>query len=181
MQTVSFKKYADIIVNLQMKNASYHLIKRFDDDMLDYIRSRFDKENGLDFMERFDRISDAIVQLKKQGCRPAAREAGRPQRNTGALLWNLQTGIWACFRSWWNRKNRRASKQLGGKAEAGERVYRACPAALFCRVGGGPVSGGGGMSAAIQVCGLKKAMAAVPSSKGWISISGRGRYLPFWG
>lgn len=24
-------------------------------------------------------------------------------------------------------------------------------------------------------------MAAVPSSKGWISISGRGRYLPFWG
>ena len=33
-----------------MKNASYHLIKRFDDDMLDYIRSRFDKESGLDFM-----------------------------------------------------------------------------------------------------------------------------------
>ena len=65
MQTVSFKKYADIIVNLQMKNASYHLIKRFDDDMLDYIRSRFDKESGLDFMQRFDRMSDAIVRLKK--------------------------------------------------------------------------------------------------------------------
>ncbi len=32
MQTVNFKKYADIIVNLQMENDSYYLIKRFDDD-----------------------------------------------------------------------------------------------------------------------------------------------------
>ncbi len=44
MQTVNFKKYADIIVNLQMKNDSYYLIKRFDDDTLDHIRSQFDKE-----------------------------------------------------------------------------------------------------------------------------------------
>ena len=42
MQTVNFKKYADIIVNLQMKNDSYYLIKRFDDDMLDHIRNQFD-------------------------------------------------------------------------------------------------------------------------------------------
>lgn len=47
MQTVNFKKYADIIVNLQMKNESYSLIKRFDDDTLDYIRSRFDKKKWL--------------------------------------------------------------------------------------------------------------------------------------
>ncbi|MCI8410559.1 MAG: MerR family transcriptional regulator, partial [Lachnospiraceae bacterium] len=40
MQTVNFKKYADIIVNLQMKNDSYYLIKRFDDDTLDHIRSQ---------------------------------------------------------------------------------------------------------------------------------------------
>src|SRR5699024_9912524 len=62
MQTVNFKKYADIIVNLQMKNDSYYLIKRFDDDTLDHIRSRFDKESGLDFMDRFNRLSDEIVQ-----------------------------------------------------------------------------------------------------------------------
>ena len=45
MQTVNFKKYADIIVNLQMKNDSYYLIKRFDDDTFDHIRSQFDKES----------------------------------------------------------------------------------------------------------------------------------------
>ena len=47
MQTVNFKKYADIIVNLQMKNNSYYLIKRFDDDTLDHIRNRFDKESEI--------------------------------------------------------------------------------------------------------------------------------------
>ncbi len=65
MKTVNFKTYADIIVNLQMKNDSYYLIKRFDDDTLDHIRSQFDKESGLDFMDRFNRLSDEIVQLKK--------------------------------------------------------------------------------------------------------------------
>ena len=53
MQTVNFKKYADIIVNLQMNNDFYYLIKRFDDDTLDHIRKRFDKESGLNFMDRF--------------------------------------------------------------------------------------------------------------------------------
>lgn len=49
IQTVDFKKYADIIVNLQMNNEYYHLIKKFDDDTLDYIRRRFNKESGLAF------------------------------------------------------------------------------------------------------------------------------------
>ena len=70
MQTVNFKKYADIIVNLQMKNDSYYLIKRFDDDTLDHIRSKFDKESGLDFMDRFNRLSDEIVQLQKENVPP---------------------------------------------------------------------------------------------------------------
>ena len=66
IQTVNFKKYADIIVNLQMKNDSYSLIKRFDDDTLDQIRSRFDKKSGQDFMDRLNRLSDQIVELQKE-------------------------------------------------------------------------------------------------------------------
>ena len=66
IQTVNFKKYADIIVNLQMKNDSYSLIKRFDDDTLDQIRSRFDKKSGQDFMDRLNHLSDQIVELQKE-------------------------------------------------------------------------------------------------------------------
>ena len=74
MQTVNFKKYADIIVNMQMKNEFYPLIKRFDDDTLDHIRSQFDKESGLDFMDRFNRLSDEIVQLQKENVPPESEK-----------------------------------------------------------------------------------------------------------
>ena len=43
MQSVDFKKYADIIFNLQMKNDFYLLIKHFDDQTLDHVRSHFIK------------------------------------------------------------------------------------------------------------------------------------------
>lgn len=74
MQTVNFKKYADIIVNLQMKNGFYYLIKRFDDVTLDHIRSQFDKESGSAFMDRFNRLSDEIVQLQKENVPPESEK-----------------------------------------------------------------------------------------------------------
>ncbi len=85
MQTVDFKKYADIIVNLQMKNEFYYLIKRFDEDTLDMIREQFDKESGLDFMNRFQRLSEEILQLQKEHIPPGSEKC---QQITEAY-WNL--------------------------------------------------------------------------------------------
>ena len=85
MQTVDFKKYADIIVNLRMKNPFYFLIKRFDDEMLDHIRSRFNRESGMAFIDRFNRLSDEILQLKRDNIPP---ESERCQQLTKAY-WNL--------------------------------------------------------------------------------------------
>ena len=85
MQTVNFKKYADIIINLQMKNDSYYLIKRFDDDTLDHIRSRFNKESGLDFMDRFNRLSDEIVQFQKENVPPESDKCQQVVKE----YWNL--------------------------------------------------------------------------------------------
>ena len=58
MQSVDFKKYADIIVNLKMKNDYYWLIKHFDDQTLDHIRSHFDKDSGKAFISRFIQLQD---------------------------------------------------------------------------------------------------------------------------
>ena len=57
MQQVDFKKYADIIVNLQMNNQYYWLIKHFDDSTLDHIRHRFNKDTGFKFHTSFQSIN----------------------------------------------------------------------------------------------------------------------------
>ena len=92
MQTVNFKKYADIIVNLQMKNDSYYLIKRFDDDTLDHIRSQFDRESGLDFMDRFNRLSDEIVQLQKENVLPESEKCQQVVKEYWGLIMEFTNG-----------------------------------------------------------------------------------------
>ena len=92
MKTVNFKTYADIIVNLQMKNDSYYLIKSFDDDTLDHIRSQFDKESGLDFMDRFNRLSDEIVQLKKDNIPHESEKCQRVVKEYWGLIMEFTDG-----------------------------------------------------------------------------------------
>lgn len=92
MQTVNFKKYADIIVNLQMNNDSYYLIKRFDDDTLDHIRKRFDKESGLNFMDRFNCLSDEIVQLQKELVPPESEKCQQIVKEYWGLIMEFTNG-----------------------------------------------------------------------------------------
>ena len=74
MQSVDFKKYADIIVNLQMRNENYWLIKYFDDNTLDDLRRRFDKESGLAFISRFNALRDKAVQYSNAGVAPESAQ-----------------------------------------------------------------------------------------------------------
>ena len=92
MQTVNFKAYADIIVNLQMKNGSYYLIKRFDDDTLDHIRNQFDRESGLDFMDRFNCLSDEIVQLQKENVLPESERCQQVVKEYWGLIMEFTNG-----------------------------------------------------------------------------------------
>ena len=85
MQTVDFKKYADIIVNLQMKNDNYWLIKYFDDDTLDYLRKRFNKESGLVFINKFNALRDMAVQYSKSSVSPDSEQGQKFARE----FWNL--------------------------------------------------------------------------------------------
>lgn len=75
MQSVDFKKYADIIVNLEMKNDFYWLIKHFDSETLDHIRSRFDKESGIAFLQKFLHLQDEAIRLHDEGV-PAGSPEG---------------------------------------------------------------------------------------------------------
>lgn len=92
IQTVDFKKYADIIINLQMKNNFYYLIKCFDDDTLDHIRSKFDKESGLNFMKRFNCLSDEILQLQQNNVPPESEQSQQVTKKYWDLIMEFTGG-----------------------------------------------------------------------------------------
>lgn len=92
IQTVDFKKYADIIVNLQMNNEYYWLIKHFDDDLLDHIRNRFDKKSGMEFMNRFNQISDKVLELKKRNISPEEEQVQDVAKDFWAMVMEFTNG-----------------------------------------------------------------------------------------
>ncbi len=74
MQTVDFSKYADIIVNLQMGNKCYGLIKYFDENMLDYCHKKFNKETGTTFINKFNMVMNKIEHCMKNGIAPDSEQ-----------------------------------------------------------------------------------------------------------
>lgn len=85
MQEVDFKKYADIVVNLQLHNEYYWLIKHFDDDMLDHIRERFDQKSGMDFMERFQDVCSRALVFQSQKLSPEDEQV----QSLAAEFWGM--------------------------------------------------------------------------------------------
>ncbi len=74
MPQMDFKKYADIIVNLQMKNEFYWLIKHFDDDTLDYCRSRFNMDSAQKIMKTCTSLLNEAKQLEQEGILPESEK-----------------------------------------------------------------------------------------------------------
>ena len=92
MQTVDFKKYADIIINLQLNNDYYHLIKYFDEERLEELRTRFDRRKGADFMERFGRVNEALAALQAEGFAPDSGECQAVIAEYWALITEFTDG-----------------------------------------------------------------------------------------
>ena len=76
MQSVDFKKYAAIIVSLQMKNEYYGLIKHFDDKTFDGFVARFadNKEKAASVVETMTRVMDKAIQFQQDGVLPESEE-----------------------------------------------------------------------------------------------------------
>lgn len=85
MQSVNFKKYADIITNLQMNNEFYPMIKHFDDQTLEHIRKRFNQESGHVFIERFNLVYDEIMRLQRNNVPPDSEQA----QAAAASFWQM--------------------------------------------------------------------------------------------
>lgn len=70
MKTVDWKKFADIVINLQMKNEFYWMIKHMDNETLDSLSTRFDIDSATVMTERVIRMLDTAAQYQKEGVKP---------------------------------------------------------------------------------------------------------------
>jgi len=87
MQTVDFKKYADIVVSLQLKNEFYGIIKHFDEKTLDHIRRRFDMNSGAAMLDAVNKMFDKSAELQANGVPP---ESGQGQE-LAKIWWDTVT------------------------------------------------------------------------------------------
>ncbi|WP_294581996.1 MerR family transcriptional regulator [uncultured Thomasclavelia sp.] len=92
MDTVDFKKYADIIVNIQMDNDYYWLIKHFDEQTLDYIREKFDQKSGIDFLKRFNLLNERIYQLYQSNISPLDQQVINLAKDYWSLIIEFTSG-----------------------------------------------------------------------------------------
>jgi hypothetical protein len=74
METVNWNKFADIVVNLQLKNEYYSLIKYFDDDLLDHIRNRFDEKSAMKVANNLNALFDEVMQLQANQIPPESKQ-----------------------------------------------------------------------------------------------------------
>jgi len=74
MQTVDFNKYAIIIGSLQMKNEYYWVVKHFDNDLMDYFHTHFDKERAEVLIKTLTRLNNEASQLKNDGVLPESEK-----------------------------------------------------------------------------------------------------------
>lgn len=74
IKKVDFKKYADIIVNLKMKNEKYWLVKHFDEKILEHCRSHFNSESAMQMMLTTQQLNNMAFELSQKGVRPESKE-----------------------------------------------------------------------------------------------------------
>lgn len=89
MQTVDFTKYAAIVVNLQMKNEFYGMVKHFDDKMLDHFHSGFTIEHATKILNTLSCLIDRVVEYQEQGVPPESEQGQALAKN----WWDLVTEV----------------------------------------------------------------------------------------
>ena len=89
MQSVDFRKYADIIVNLQMKNEYYWFVKHLDNETMDILRNRFNKDEAVEMIAAVSFLLDRTIQFQKDGIQPESKEG----QDLAKIFWDKVTEI----------------------------------------------------------------------------------------
>jgi len=94
MQKVDFRKYAAIIVNLQLKNENYKAIKHMDDEMLDSLQARFSnkKDEAHTIIRSMNDLNKQAAQLEAEGVAPESEEGQAFAKAYWGLIMEITDG-----------------------------------------------------------------------------------------
>lgn len=115
MDTVDWTKYADIVVNLQMKNELYGVIKHFDEKTLDHLHKQFDWDKGTAVMNKMNQLIEEAIDFQNNGIDPGSEQGQNLAKawwemiieTTGgdlSLLANLTQGAKGSGNEQWNKR-----------------------------------------------------------------------------
>lgn len=74
MQSVDFKKYADIIRLWQMQNENYWVFKFFGDKTIEHIQTHFTEESGKTLYITWQNLCEQTVKLQQKGESPQGKK-----------------------------------------------------------------------------------------------------------
>ena len=112
MQVVDFSKYADIIINLQMGNKYYGLIKHFDDKMLDYCHKKFDKDTGIAFINKFNVLVGKIEKCVESCISPDSEQGQTIAKEFWGLITEFTNGDMSILSQLMNFGNAQADNDI---------------------------------------------------------------------
>lgn len=92
MKEVDFRCYADIVINLEMRNDLYWAFKYFDADTRDEIRAGFDQERGRDFLTKFQNLQSEAAECRSRGLDRESPEAQDLAHRFWALVLQFTDG-----------------------------------------------------------------------------------------
>ena len=75
IDTIDWKKYSAIILNLHLGNNYYGIVKQMDNDTLDMFAERFTPEQAKILIDRMNEIFDIAIKFQKDGILPESDEA----------------------------------------------------------------------------------------------------------
>jgi DNA-binding transcriptional MerR regulator len=75
VEQVDFQKYLGILVNMQMKNEHYWMIKHFDSEILSEMSKRVSKENVAELIEKINRLFGLSAKYARKGIAPESDKA----------------------------------------------------------------------------------------------------------
>jgi len=74
MESVDWQRYADIVLNLQMGNEYYGMIKHIDDDVIEDLSGRMTKDEAQKIINSINSLMNTVIQYIKDGVSPESEK-----------------------------------------------------------------------------------------------------------